>query len=157
MRTYSNKAAFIIFVACFALLNLITIDAGAAALVWDSGVWDDDTWQTQLTSGNDSDGDGVVNANDLFPLNNAEWGDFDEDGIGDNSDIDDDNDGIDDYPDPDDDNDGLSDLAENTLGTNPLKTDTDGDGVTDGNEVNVGRDPLVNEGVIIQIINSAED
>ena len=138
---------------CALLLSVASAQAGAAALVWNSGLWGD-TWQSQPTSANDSDGDGWANAKDSFPADNAEWGDADGDGIGDNADIDDDNDGLFDYPDPDDDNDGLSDLAENSLGTNPLLADTDGDGLGDGDEVNDGRNPLVNEGAIILLINS---
>ena len=117
--------------ACALCLLALSVQAGAAALVWNTGNWGD-TWQSQVTSTNDSDGDG----------------------IGDNSDIDDDNDGIADYPDPDDDNDGLTDLAEISYGTNPLLADSDGDGLSDGDEVAGGRNPLVNEGAIILLINS---
>ena len=42
----------------------------------------------------DSDGDGVADAEDVFPENPSEWLDSDDDGIGDNADLDDDNDGI---------------------------------------------------------------
>ena len=139
--------------ACALCLLALSVQAGAAALVWNTGNWGD-TWQPQVTSTNDSDGDGWANAKDSFPADNSEWADADGDGIGDNSDLDDDNDGIFDYPDPDDDNDGLSDLAENSLGTNPLLADTDGDGLGDGAEVDDGRNPLVNEGAIILLINS---
>ncbi len=44
----------------------------------------------------DSDGDGVLNANDAFPFDSSEWYDADSDGIGDNADPDDDNDGVED-------------------------------------------------------------
>jgi len=50
----------------------------------------------------DSDGDEVLDINDAFPLDSAEWIDTDLDGIGNNADRDDDNDfipdGIDDFP-----------------------------------------------------------
>ncbi|MDB3926139.1 DUF5011 domain-containing protein, partial [Porticoccaceae bacterium] len=49
----------------------------------------------------DSDLDGVPDIEDAFPNNQFEWRDTDEDGIGDNADIDDDNDGIDDNSDAD--------------------------------------------------------
>lgn len=41
----------------------------------------------------DSDGDGFRDSVDLFPQNSSEWSDYDMDGIGDNTDLDDDNDG----------------------------------------------------------------
>jgi hypothetical protein len=68
---------------------------------------------------------------DLFPLNSAEWLDTDNDGIGNNADVDDDNDGVADINDPfpldktesiDTDNDGIG---------NNTDTDDDGDGVQD--------------------------
>ena len=60
----------------------------------------------------DSDGDGVSDRLDIFPMDDTESFDSDEDGIGDNSDEDDDNDGILDKDDIDDDNDGILDEAE---------------------------------------------
>ena len=95
----------------------------------------------------DTDGDGVEDNIDAFPLDPTEWSDTDSDGIGNNIDIDDDNDGFADsieilagtnplnslsFPldtdsdgiidllDPDDDNDGFTDLLELEVGTNPL-------------------------------------
>ena len=41
----------------------------------------------------DDDNDGYFNGDDVFPLDPTEWADFDEDGLGDNADINDDNDG----------------------------------------------------------------
>jgi len=123
VRVIPNGTAVIVGSACFALANFISGDAGAAALVWNSGSWGD-TWQTQMTSSNDTDGDGVVNAADAFPINNAEWSDADMDGIGNHADIDDDNDGVADFPDPDDDNDGISDVREIKLGTDPNDPDS---------------------------------
>ncbi|MCX6879914.1 MAG: hypothetical protein NTW21_39835 [Verrucomicrobia bacterium] len=73
----------------------------------------------------DTDGDGVKDSKDAFPLDPAETLDTDHDGIGDNAD-------------PDDDGDGLSDVDEiNTYGTNPKRADSDGDGLTDPDELRV--------------------
>jgi len=115
----------------------------------------------------DDDNDGVLDTQDVFPLDSAEWADLDGDGIGDNSDPDVDGDGIpnqadttplggttpvagvpdfdgdgisDDF-DLDDDNDGLSDEAEAAIGSNPKNIDSDQDGVTDAQEVTDGTDP----------------
>jgi len=79
----------------------------------------------------DLDGDGVVDAVDVFPNDPSESADFDNDGIGDNADTDDDNDGVSDDQDQmpfnaaettDSDADGIG---------NNLDTDDDGDGVAD--------------------------
>jgi ELWxxDGT repeat protein len=79
----------------------------------------------------DTDGDGycdgpvsitdVCDATDAFPTDGNEWNDNDNDGTGDNADLDDDNDGLDDITE------ASSDPATNS--TNP---DTDGDGYCDG-------------------------
>ena len=45
----------------------------------------------------DSDGDGIVDPNDTFPGDAAEWRDTDYDGKGDNADLDDDGDGYSDF------------------------------------------------------------
>jgi hypothetical protein len=66
----------------------------------------------------DTDGDTYDDGEDAFPLNETEWADNDEDGIGDNTD-------------DDDDNDGLTDEDEIEKGTDPLNEDTDGDGTND--------------------------
>ncbi|MGK5091346.1 DUF1566 domain-containing protein [Deltaproteobacteria bacterium TL4] len=58
-----------------------------------------------------------------------------------------DNDGIDDNTDIDDDNDGLIDTVEATLDTNPFDADTDGDGVSDLAEYNASSDPLDNNSI----------
>lgn len=42
----------------------------------------------------DLDNDGIMNTEDVFPLNPNEWADNDKDGVGDNVDVDDDNDGV---------------------------------------------------------------
>jgi len=66
----------------------------------------------------DYDGDGVINAEDHFPTNSAEWMDLDFDGIADNADDDDDGDGVLD--------------AVDAFPNNPFETlDSDGDGVGD--------------------------
>ncbi len=69
----------------------------------------------------DTDGDGVRDIDDAFPLDNTEW--LDLRWQGNNADI-------------DDDDDGLSDDEELILGTNPLNADTDGDGTPDAVDPN---------------------
>ncbi len=71
----------------------------------------------------DIDGDGYLNENDAFPLDETEWLDTDVDGIGNNSDT-------------DDDGDGQLDTDEITCGSDPLlassiSLDTDGDTIPD--------------------------
>jgi hypothetical protein len=90
----------------------------------------------------DSDDDGVPDASGNCPnTTNASQANADGDSAGDVCDI-------------DDDNDGLSDDEEFALGTDALKADSDGDGTNDGDEVAQNRNPLLNEGAVIQIINS---
>ena len=107
----------------------------------------------------DSDGDGVLDAEDDFPEDPNESKDTDEDGVGDNADtfpedpnesVDSDEDGVGDNADafPDDpgesmdsDEDGLGDNAEQEGGTDPNNADSDGDGINDGEEVANGTDP----------------
>jgi uncharacterized repeat protein (TIGR02543 family) len=73
----------------------------------------------------DTDGDGVKDSKDAFPLDPAETLDTDHDGTGDNADL-------------DDDGDGLTDVDEiNTYGTNPKRADSDGDGLSDPDELQV--------------------
>jgi len=101
----------------------------------------------------DDDNDGVVDVNDIFPLDASESKDLDMDGIGDNSDtdidgdnvansddlfpydsfayMDTDSDGIANYYDEDDDGDSLTDETEALMGTDPLNSDSDDDGVFD--------------------------
>jgi len=107
-----------------------------------------------LAQDTDDDNDGVLDVNDVFPLDVTESRDLDLDGIGDNSDsdidgdavlntvdafpydytesIDTDGDGIGNNIDDDDDNDGLTDYVEIALTTDPLDFDTDNDGALDG-------------------------
>lgn len=73
----------------------------------------------------DTDGDGVDDEKDAFPLDPSETLDTDRDGIGDNADV-------------DDDGDGLTDEDEITIhGTNPKRADSDGDGLSDSDEINI--------------------
>ena len=82
---------------------------------------DDSTNDTDV----DSDGDNVVDSQDLFPNDPAEWADNDGDGVGDNMDA-------------DDDNDGMTDVWELAHGSAPLTADgdldADGDGVSNLDE-----------------------
>jgi chitinase len=80
----------------------------------------------------DSDGDGVPDDQDHFPLDPKETTDTDGDGLGNNAD-------------PDDDNDGIPDSWEIMYGLNPLEDDAsqdpDGDGITNLNEYLGGTSP----------------
>ena len=78
----------------------------------------------------DRDSDGVLDADDAFPLDAFEQLDSDGDGLGNNTDA-------------DDDGDALSDEEELAMGTDPLLADSDGDGLDDGVEVERGLDPVL--------------
>jgi hypothetical protein len=104
----------------------------------------------------DDDNDGVIDEEDLYPLDKSESADTDGDGTGDNADEDDDNDGVldedDDLPldplyssdqdgdgiadeiDDDLDGDGLSNEDELDVGTSSGTADSDGDRVNDGDD-----------------------
>ncbi len=87
-----------------------------------------------LTGEDDSDVDGFLDSEDLFPDDPEEWKDYDGDGIGDNSDHDDDNDGIEDDRDPypfDKDNDGVDDINDLFPDDPNESSDNDGDGIGD--------------------------
>ena len=81
---------------------------------------------TGTDTGNvDSDGDNVIDSQDLFPDDPAEWADNDNDGIGNNQDT-------------DDDNDGMTDTWEIAHGLDPFiddgGLDADGDGMNNLDE-----------------------
>ncbi len=109
----------------------------------------------------DSDGDGLVNSEEIGMGTNPDVPDTDSDGVNDGDEVDlgtdpltadTDDDGVSDGDelllgtDPlnlDTDGDQLYDGGERIYGTDPLNADTDGDGISDGNEVYVyGTDPL---------------
>jgi len=97
------------------------------------------------TSNPDSDGDGINDMDDPFPLNTAYRTDENNDGIPDEyaaglqqsgaAPLD---------PAQDNDEDGLTNLSEFASNTDPLNPDTDDDGIVDGVEVLEGTDPTVN-------------
>ena len=97
----------------------------------------------------DSDDDGILDGDDIYPFDPSEWADIDEDGIPDNLDKDDDNDKYSDldellnktsttsstsFPQEDYDQDFISDNYERQIGTNFQRNDTDNDGVIDGED-----------------------
>lgn len=88
--------------------------------------------QVQQTKPADTDGDGVVDAEDAFPKDPFEQIDTDLDGLGNNADS-------------DDDNDGMPDKWEDRYGMDPLTDDshldTDMDGMTNMEEYLNGTDP----------------
>ena len=115
----------------------------------------------------DTDGDGVTNEFDAFPLDPAETIDTDSDGIGNNADTDDDDDGVSDgsdvFPldstetldtdldgignnaDPDDDNDGVID-EDDALPLDPAETvDTDLDGIGNNADTDDDGDGVIDE------------
>jgi hypothetical protein len=86
----------------------------------------------------DTDGDGVPDDQDAFPLDPTEWEDSDGDLIGNNADT-------------DDDNDLIPDVWELQYGLDPLDAsdallDLDGDGFTNLEEYQMGTNPLPNKG-----------
>jgi len=86
--------------------------------------------QTSSGTPGDQDGDGVLDAQDAFPINPLEWNDTDNDGVGDNSDA---------FPanpaeTKDTDGDGVGDNSDR-FPTNPAETkDTDNDGLGDNSD-----------------------
>ena len=91
-----------------------------------------------MVADSDTDGDGTPNSNDLFPRDPNEISDYDNDGIGDNTDKDDDNDGVRDTQDffpfvsldgrQDTDADGIPDICDNTCQAAGMFADDDLDG-----------------------------
>ena len=69
---------------------------------------------------------GVIQWVDKFPNNSEEWNDTDDDGIGNNADLDDDNDGWSDYDEINCSYEGISYMTEDPLS---IPKDTDGDGI----------------------------
>ena len=115
-----------------------------------------------LSAQQDSDGDGLNNAQEAEIATDPMKPDTDGDGLLDGQEVnqhitdprnaDTDGDGLSDGDEvlkhgtaplkPDTDGDGLNDGDEIRFGTNPLHSDTDGDGVSDGDETRLGANPL---------------
>ena len=86
----------------------------------------------------DSDGDGLIDADEPTYGTDPNNPDSDGDGVSDGAEVAAGTDPLN----PDTDGDGVSDADELTAGTDPLNPDTDGDGLTDGVEIIIGTDPL---------------
>ena len=102
----------------------------------------------------DTDGDGVTDPSDAFPLDNSENADSDLDGIGDNADVfpnnpsesgDNDNDGVGDNADLDDDNDSVEDINDEMPFDETEILDTDGDGIGNNSDTDDDGDGLIDE------------
>jgi predicted outer membrane repeat protein len=89
----------------------------------------------------DDDNDGALDLDDAFPLDVKDYLDSDNDGLGDNYELDN---GLS-ISNPDFDADGLKDGAEIKQGTNPKLADSDDDGVIDG----IDRFPLISIGSLL--------
>ena len=123
----------------------------------------------------DSDGDGVLDINDTFPLDATESLDTDSDGIGNNADTDDDDDGIadssDTFPldpaesvdtdsdgtgnnaDPDDDNDGSADQFDAFPLDSSEISDNDSDGIGDNADNDDDNDGMLDASDVFPNIN----
>ena len=102
----------------------------------------------------DTDGDGVADPSDAFPLDSSETADSDFDGVGDNADVfpndptesgDNDNDGVGDNADLDDDNDGVEDINDDMPFDETEIFDTDGDGIGNNTDIDDDGDGLSDE------------
>jgi len=102
----------------------------------------------------DTDGDGVADPSDAFPLDSSETADSDFDGVGDNADVfpndpresgDNDNDGVGDNADLDDDNDGVEDINDEMPFDETEIFDTDGDGIGNNSDTDDDGDGLSDE------------
>lgn len=146
-RRWIKRVDFLIFaVAAILILNASCGTSKQTAALEDNdfdGIWDiDDRYPNDTDNDGvpnaddeDDDNDGVPDSEDAFPLDPLEWLDTDGDGIGNNADNDDDGDGIldihDVFPlDPAESEDTDSDRLGN--GTDP---DDDGDGFSDNNDL----------------------
>ena len=98
----------------------------------------------------DDDGDGVIDSEDAFPLDNTETTDTDSDGMGNNADPDDDGDGVIDSEDAfpldntettDTDSDGVGDNSDAFPNNSAYTMDSDSDGMPDRWEIIYGLDP----------------
>ncbi len=129
------------------------IDIGADEYVDTDGDNLADYWETQrfgglqFSPGDDPDGDGLLNQEELLLLTDPNRADSDDDGLSDY-------DEIRTYAnlglnpaDSDTDDDALTDGEEiNTYGTDPVNPDSEGDGIPDGWEVQYALDPLTADG-----------
>ncbi len=117
---------------------------------------------------NDSDNDGLSDAQEEKFGSNPHNVDSDNDGINDNEEIgnnindplDTDEDGTLNLIDADDDNDGLDTRYEIKIGTNPLSKDTDNDGLSDKEELGQTKDTLIDtdhDGLINPVDNDDDD
>lgn len=103
--------------------------AAVTAQVYDT--LPDNNLITLSSNGQDSDGDGVADIDDAFPLDSSETLDSDGDGVGNRADVDDDGDGVEDTHDafPLDASETV-DTDSDSIGNNS-DPDDDGDGVSD--------------------------
>ena len=92
-----------------------------------------------MAADSDDDNDGALDLDDAFPLDAKDYLDSDNDGLGDNYELDN---GLS-ISNPDFDADGIKDGAEIKLGTNPKIADTDDDGIKDGAEIKLGTNPKI--------------